>query len=283
MITDSQTNTVYFSNLIPEDFSRQFKELSGIIEGAGYKVKLLAETYDYYCRDYMPVQVTEDDYVQFVFRPKTYFKPSEYSDITNPVLVELTNNLTQSRYSPLILDGGNAVKSESKVIITDRVFKDNLFQFESEEDIFTQLEKDLQCQIIVVPEYPGELTGHADGLVRFIDEDTVFINETEGEKEKEWLRSFLRVLNENQLLHIKVPCPVVPDQENANGLYINYLHVGNLIVVPQFNMKEDKVALHTYHEFLGSRFTIVPFNARWIAEHGGVFNCASWTVKEQKS
>lgn len=53
MITDSQTNTVYFSNLTPEDFPLQFKELSGIIENAGYKVKLLAETYDYYCRDYI--------------------------------------------------------------------------------------------------------------------------------------------------------------------------------------------------------------------------------------
>jgi hypothetical protein len=57
MITDSQTNTVYFSNLISADFKAEFNELNGIIETAGYKTKLLVETYDYYCRDYMPAQV----------------------------------------------------------------------------------------------------------------------------------------------------------------------------------------------------------------------------------
>jgi hypothetical protein len=34
-------------------------------------------------------------------------------------------------------------------------------------------------------------------------------------------------------------------QINANGLYINYLHVGNLVVVPQYKMKEVKIANHT--------------------------------------
>jgi agmatine deiminase len=218
MITDSQTNTVYFSNLAPEKFQQQFKELNDIIENTGYKVKFLAETYDYYCRDYMPIQVAEDDFVQFVFRPETYFEPEEYSNITNPVLAELMNILPQPRYSPLVLDGGNIVKSYSKVIVTDRIFKDNWYQFKSEEKIITQLENDLRCQVIFVPEYPGELSGHADGLIRFIDEDTVFINETEGEKEKEWLRNFLKVLGENQLLHIKVPCPVKTNTEDATGL-----------------------------------------------------------------
>ena len=40
MITDNQTNTVYFSNLIPEDFPKQFAELARIIESAGYQGKI---------------------------------------------------------------------------------------------------------------------------------------------------------------------------------------------------------------------------------------------------
>lgn len=280
MITDSQTNTVYFSNLTPEDFPLQFKELSGIIKNAGYKVKLLAETYDYYCRDYMPVQVAEDDFVQFVFRPRAYFKPEEYSGITNPVLTELMNKLPQPRYSPLVLDGGNIVKSNSKAIVTDRIFKDNWYQFKSNEKIITQLENDLKCPVIVVPEYHGELSGHADGLIRVINEDTVFINETEGEPKKEWLHNFLKVLGENQLLHIKAPCPVKADSLDATGLYINYLHVGNLVVVPQFGLREDEQALQTFREIFGKKNSVVPIKARWIAKHGGVLNCATWTVKE---
>jgi agmatine deiminase len=165
----------------------------------------------------------EGDFVQFVFRPKAYFKPEEYSGITNPVLAELMNKLPQPRYSPLVLDGGNIIKSNYKVIVTDRIFKDNWYQFKSKEKIIAQLENDLKCRAIVIPEYPDELSGHADGLIRFIDEDTVFINETEGEPKKEWLRNFLKVLCENQLLHIKVPCPVKTNTEDATGLYIKYL------------------------------------------------------------
>ena len=138
MITDNKTNTVYFSNLLPEAYPESFNELSAIIESAGYKEKLLVETYDIYCRDYMPVQVAEDDFVQFMFRPKAYFKPEEYIGITNPVLVELMNRLPLPRDSPLILDGGNVVKATEKVIITDRVIKDNSYQFTGTE-ILAQL------------------------------------------------------------------------------------------------------------------------------------------------
>jgi hypothetical protein len=34
-------------------------------------------------------------------------------------------------------------------------------------------------------------------------------------------------------------------QITANVLFINNQHVVNLVVVPQFNMKEDKIANHT--------------------------------------
>ena len=228
----------------------------------------------------MPVQVAENNFVQFVFRPKSYFEQNQYAEITNPVLVGLVNSLDTSRYSPLILDGGNVIKANDKVIVTDRVFKDNLYQFGSEAAILAQLEKDLKCKVIIIPEYPNELTGHADGLIRFIDDDTVFINETYAETEKVWLRKFLRALTENNLLHIKLPCPMTGKQITADGLYINYLHVGDLIIVPQFKMKEDKTALQTFKEVFGGKYSVVPFDARWIAKYGGVFNCASWTVKE---
>jgi agmatine deiminase len=280
MITDVQTNTVYFSNLVPEDFPKQFIELARIIESAGYRVKLLAETYDYYCRDYMPVQVAEKDFVQFIFRPKAYFEKDQYAEITNPVLTGLVNNLETPRFSPLILDGGNVIKAKHKAIVSDRIIKDNLHQLSSEHKILEQLEKDLKCQVIIIPEYPHELTGHADGLIRFIDDDTVFINETYAEPEKEWLHKFLGVLTENNLLHIILPCPMTGKQITANGLYINYLHVENLIVVPQFKMKEDKNALQTFKEIFGNNNSVVPFDARWIAEHGGVLNCVSWTIRE---
>jgi agmatine deiminase len=75
---------------------------------------------------------------------------------------------------------------------------------------------------------------------------------------------------------------MAPNQSTAEGLYINYLQVGNLVVVPQFNFKkEDARALSIYKEIFGSKFSVVPFDARQISKSGGVLNCASWTVKSE--
>jgi hypothetical protein len=63
-------------------YPKLFQKLSDIIISAGYKVKLLVGTDDYYCRDYMPIQVSEKDFVQFVFSPEAYFKGEELNFIT---------------------------------------------------------------------------------------------------------------------------------------------------------------------------------------------------------
>jgi len=281
MIPDHQTNTVYYSDSTRLEFPNEISDLINLIEKHGNSCRELNKAKDYYCRDFMPVQVSSDDFVQFVFRPVAYIKGDELKHVTNPIQVQLiTPGLTKPRYSPLILDGGNIIKWEDKVIITDRVLKDNRYQFSSDNAIITQLENDLNCKIIIIPEYPEEETGHADGLIRFIDNDTVFINETDGESQKEWLSQFLRILSENNLLHISLPCPMNVNQKTANGLYLNYLHVGNLILVPQFGLKEDNKALEVFEDVFRNGYTIKPFKAKWIAKFGGVLNCATWTIKK---
>ncbi len=283
MITDQETNIVYFSNQLEEENRRKFNKLHSIIEDNGYKVKLLVETNDFYCRDYMPVQVDENDFVQFVFCPKAYLTEEEYKHITNPLSVQLINGLPKPRYSPLILDGGNITKWKNKAIITDRVLKDNRYQFPNEEAIIKRLEEDLKCDVIIIPEYPKEITGHADGLIRFIDENRVFINETNSDPEQKWVKAFLAALDKAKLTPVEILCDVESNQDKAHGLYINYLHVGNLIVVPQFGYgytKSDKKAMQTMNNVFGETHTIVPFESKWISEYGGVLNCSSWGVKE---
>jgi agmatine deiminase len=282
MIPDQHTNTVYFSNLLPEEYPNEFNELAQLIRETGYKVKLLIGGEDFFCRDYMPVQVADKDFVQFVFRPETYLKGEELSFLTDPYYVQLmTPDLIKPRYSPIILDGGNVIKGEGKVIITERVLKDNRYQFPNDESIIERLEFDLKCKVIIIPEYPNEATGHADGLIRFVDSNTVFINELESDPEKIWQYNLLQVLKENKLEHIELPCDVDAAMETAEGLYLNYLHVGDLIVVPQFgNKSSDKKALDIMNDVFGDDNKAVPFKANWIAKEGGVFNCMSWIVKE---
>ncbi len=53
MITDQQTNTIYFSNILFEEYSTEFNKLAQIIKDAGYKNR----TEDFYCSDFTPIQL----------------------------------------------------------------------------------------------------------------------------------------------------------------------------------------------------------------------------------
>ena len=69
------------------------------------------------------------------------------------------------------------------------------------------------------------------------------------------------------------------NQASGNGLYINYLHVGNLVVVPQFRLPEDKKAFQIIEAVMGKKNKVVPYNAITISKYGGVLNCATWSIR----
>ena len=79
--------------------------------------------------------------------------------------------------SEINLDGGNVVMYGKKAIITDRVFDENKNM--NRDDIRQQLAELLKTEIIIIPALAKsyDFTGHADGMIRFVDENTVIGNE----------------------------------------------------------------------------------------------------------
>lgn len=132
MIADYHTNTVYVSGRTLKEFPREIEKIKAIIEVNGYSFRILNRTDDYYCRDYMPVQVDKDKFVQFVFYPTEYHQHSDYQYISNPIQVWLESGFDKffckPQFSKIILDGGNVVRGRKKVIITDKVISDNKFR-----------------------------------------------------------------------------------------------------------------------------------------------------------
>ena len=80
--------------------------------------------------------------------------------------------------------------------------------------------------------------------------------------------------------------PLFDCQENvpgelpsAWGCYINYLRIGNQVVLPAYDLPEDQVALDTIRNLLpDAQVSQVP--CRSLAERGGVLNCISWTIQD---
>lgn len=64
---------------------------------------------------------------------------------------------------------------------------------------------------------------------------------------------------------------------SAVGLYINYLRVGNTVVLPAYGRPEDEAALQKVQQVLPDA-NVFQVPCRQLAEEGGVLNCISWTI-----
>ena len=141
---------------------------------SGEKYTLFEGTRDIWARDYMPVRTKSGQYISFRYKPnyvaddpqlRTNFKADIAPHFTLPVT-----------YSNINLDGGNVVFSPSKkkAVITDRVFSENTEY--DKNTLLLELENLLETEIIIIPSLKSDMTGHADGVVRFVNENTVVGN-----------------------------------------------------------------------------------------------------------
>jgi agmatine deiminase len=122
MITDAQTNFVYFSELLNSrpEFKAFSTQLTNILDKHKISYGFLPKTNDIWCRDYMPIQISEKKFIEYRYDPDYLQSKKERSNKTYPDIVCDALQLKTIK-TGLILDGGNVVKSSDKVILTDKV------------------------------------------------------------------------------------------------------------------------------------------------------------------
>jgi len=292
MIADRQTNFVYYSDLIRLRYKEEWGKIETILQKHSIKYGFLHGTRDIWCRDYMPVQVTETEYVQFQYF-STYIREKKYEqERTIPEEVAEWKSFP-IRSTEIILDGGNVVRSKNRVTISDRVYSDN--RNWSRPVLIKAIEELLQSEVIIVPAYPKDMTGHSDGLVRFYNEKTVLINSPDGEPEKMWQSKFIQKLKKKDLDYMELPIFEDPnplddkDIVSAVGIYINFLEIGNLIILPVFASIElqtvDGLSVSDIDENVIRQFKalypdhiIEPVEINRIGRQGGLMNCITWNI-----
>lgn len=262
---------LYFSSKLNiQEYKPAADRMFAALDLFNIKYKLLNNTKDIWLRDFMPVKTKSGKYVSFRYEPsyladdpqlRTNFK----TDIAPSFKVD---NLV---YTDINLDGGNVVFSPSKekVIISDRVFSEN--HGISEAELTAKLEKLLEASLIIIPSLKSDMTGHADGMVRFVDENTVVINaplspygfET---KVKKSLQNYGFNVIDFPYFYSK--------GDSAVGCYLNYLETEKSIFLPVFGVDTDNEAINKAKSIFDK--TIIPVNINEIAKHGGLLNCISW-------
>lgn len=274
MQTDEKFKTVYLADTLGGKHPKLLADLRRAMSEHKVEHHFIKGTADIWCRDYMPVVVNKDQAVKFDYDP-SYLKPKQFQKLRttdevltkNPIPVKVIK-------SPINIDGGNVVPMGDKVILTDRIFRENPTW--GRNNLLNEISTLLQSELVIIPAEPWDPVGHADGILRGIGTDRVVKNNFR-KINPDYEQALVKVLHYEGIDFEELPTFTV-DKDNiwdATGNYVNYLRVGDVVFMPAFNTSNDAKAAAKLQKCMPS-CTIVPINAQTVAKTGGLLNCVSW-------
>jgi len=277
MTADWEANCLFVSDLLEEQYPELLGRLRALLDGT--PIDVIPGTADIWCRDYMPIQLGDGSFCQFIYNPD-YLRG--YEHLITPAEKCRLPPMTNYRAEPIVLDGGNVVCSRSRAILTEKVYGAN--SGIERPRLRKRLAEIFQAECIFIPKQGGDQIGHSDGVVRFINENRVVMSDFSSVDAGYGDR--VRGVLEKNGLHVETlpmfeePAPRRrrDDIESAVGIYVNYLRVGDVVVLPGFDRPEDENAVDTAKRIMPGT-TVCQVLCRKLAERGGVLNCISWTIK----
>ena len=276
---NTKEQIVYLSELLKTKYPETCDRLTKILESHHVKYAFIEGTKDIWCRDYMPIQTESGKFIQFKYDPSYLKGNKEWEESRSDVDEVCRLNGIKAEKSDINLDGGNVLICDDRAIISNRIYSENPNW--NKEELVSTLSKLLECEIIIIPAENDDMTGHADGMVRFVDRNTILGNKLADEY-KYWREGMQKVIEQYGLKYIDVPffAPKAPKHPlSAVGIYVNYLEVNNLIVLPVFGRDEDKQAVEIIQNAFPTK-VIETIDYNDVAYEGGLLNCTTWVIKK---
>ena len=301
MITDNLTNRVYFSSLLPKKCPILNAHITEALQKRGIPFFYLSGTKDIWCRDYMPIQIDDRFYVFYDYTPNYLqdkigqtlqtIPENVFNNESNNLLrllprsymtevhfdglrpIPVKNMLYHSIRIDLVLDGGNIVKCGDKIVMTDKVIIEN--ENKSPEGVQWLLEEAFRNKIIFLPWDRNEKYGHSDGIIHYLGDNRVLMTNY-SDFDKTFAKNYLRVLEKH--FDVVTLTYNVKRKHERSWAYINFLQVGNIVLVPQLGIPEDEQALEQISKALPD-CEVVGIPALEAVRRGGALNCISWNIK----
>lgn len=290
MFFENRTDTVFVTEALRRRYPFIYKKIREMLKMSAVSFRTLDGVNNIWARDFLPVQVAPNKFTRFVYKGENPAY-SIYDFLTVP---ESTfGQFSTLRKSNIVLDGGNVVQYGERAIVSEIVFKHNKKPTRSLM-LPTELSLLLDADIIFVPVEPGDPLGHADAIVRFINEKTVLINDYSVMRDKrydQYSSRLIKTLNREGFAVVVLPFgfhrspkmseqtfrkkfPFADDFNPAFGYYINFLHVGQTIVFPHFGIPEDNDAFVAFRRAFPD-CNIYTIDCRQLSIEGGLVNCVT--------
>jgi len=289
-IHDEVTNVVYFSPWLKdnkEGHPEFYKRLKDVLNEMEIESKELKSTNDYWARDYMPIQLGENEFLKYRYYPDYLVKSKNKKDIET--ITDATKVLRgmgiSCRSTDLIIDGGNMVPCGPYIVMTDKVYSENRKK-KDDVDFKALLESELGHPVIIIPWTPHEddVYGHSDGFIKWCGDNRILMG-NHGDCYPEEAASICRILESYgfEVTEMRFKGKVDKPCYDLNWAYINFLQVGKNIIMPKFNIEEDAIAQQYIQEAFPDCCIRQIKMAEEIAKEGGALHCLSWNVYLPKS
>ena len=277
MITDNLTNAVYFSGQLPIKCPVLSQNLTAVLQNHGVPYAFLSKTKDIWCRDFMPIQVEKDRFVFYQYMPNYLRDALRLQTNTEEVFRAGENQLQHLLQSAvaidLVIDGGNVVKCGDTVVMTEKVFAENKTKTRSEVERI--LKDAFQCELLFLPWDHQEKFGHSDGIIHYADNGKVILTNY-NDISPYYYNRFRKALEKRFEV---IPLKYMTKRPHARSwAYINFLQIGELVLVPQLGLEEDEQALEQISNALPN-CEVVGIPALESVRRGGALNCISWNIK----
>lgn len=270
MITDEQTNKVYFSKHLTA--YKCWRNIETALKEHNVPFGMMSGTKDIWARDFMPIQKEQYSFLAYEYNPDYLREKQDY--ITRNV--RSCYDFSQKYLTVLdaIIDGGNVIKCGDKIIMTDKLFIEN--KVKGKSDLKEYLQELFGCELVIIPWDKEEEYGHSDGMVRYVEPGHVVINH---------YADFDEPLRERIIKALEPHFDKISElnygksAREKSWAHINFLRVGNTIFVPQMDIASDTIAIDQLQEIYNN-CEIVPVEVAGVVKKGGALNCISWNIKE---
>ena len=272
MITNFETNKVLLAKgMTLHAYVNATKHLLEIIHNKEIEWGFLPFTsspYHIWARDYMPVQVNKDKFVRFIYNPDYLKDNPEYKPNTSGILSELGVRVTDS---DIIIDGGNVISCGEKVIMTDKIYRENPHY--DHNLLIDRLSQLLEAEIILMPEDYYDEYGHADGMVRYMGDGCVLLNNY-CDFDKALRKKLISALKP----HFNISELHYDTYTDKSWAYINFLQIGQHLFVPMLEGKLAEIAFKQIAEAFPKCECFPVWDCDNIVREGGALNCCTWNI-----
>ncbi len=259
VIVDKKTRP-YYEDELPED------------------ILITANIYDIWVRDFTTVNPI--DPVQFTYTWASMSKP-ESKEVQRSFHSFANRYQLERKPSNLLLDGGNIVDNYAgRVITTTRFMEDNELTYKDAKEALMEL---LDATEVAILEPDEEVLAHSDGMVSWIDEDILLVNDYPDYPafRKMAMDELLYAFPDVEIIEVPVEFQTNhPGEwegfESACGVNLNAVLTFENFYVPVFGMAHDDDALDIIEQ--NTTKNLIPINDEGVCPMGGSVRCLTWQL-----